>query len=238
MPTAVSEQIKILIELQKIDLQIYSLKKELEAHPARQKHAEHDFEKKQAALKAAEADLKTLQVKQKSMEVDLGSKEDKIVKLQGQLYSLKTNKEYQAMELEIKGLKADKSLLEEEILKFFDSIEAGKARVAKEKELLAVEEKKFKETAAAIQKESAALQAQVAEQEEKRKAFVPNIDPKILPQYEKLLKNREGLAIAPIRNNSCGGCNLGLPPQVVNEARGQDKFITCESCARMLYWVP
>ena len=237
MPTAVSEQIKILVELQKIDSEIYSLKKELEAHPVRQKQAEQDFEKKQASLKVAEADMKGLQVKQKSMEVDLGSKEDKIAKLGGQLYALKTNKEYQAMELEIKGLKADKSLLEEEILKFFDSIEAAKARVTKEKELLASEEKKFKETVEAIKKEAAALQADVTGHEEKRKAFLPNIDAKIMPQYERLLKNREGLAIAPIRNNACGGCNLGLPPQVVNEARGLEKFITCESCARMLYWV-
>ena len=171
------------------------------------------------------------------MEVDLGSKEDKITKLQSQLYSLKTNKEYQAMEFEIKALKADKSLLEEEILKFFDTIEIAKAKVQKEKEFLSVEEKKHKEDLTVMQARAAEIKAEIQVHEEKRKAFVPSIDPKVLPQYERLLKNREGLAIAPIRNNSCGGCNIGLPPQVVNEARMQDKFLTCESCARMLYWV-
>ena len=236
MPIVVSEQIKILAELQKIDVEIYSLKKESEGHPALQKEAEQNFEKKKASLKLAENEQRALQLKQKEMEVDLQSKEDKIKKLQSQLYSLKTNKEYQTMELEIKGLKADQSVLEDEILRFFDSIEASKAKSLKEKELLAGEEKKFKEFSAALAARGAEIQAQIQAHQEKRKAFLPGIDPKILPQYEKLLKNREGLALAPIRNNSCGGCNIGLPPQVINEARLQEKFITCESCARMLYW--
>ena len=236
MPTIISEQIKILAELQKIDAEIYALKKELETHPELQKQAEHDFEKKKASLKLAENDQRNLQVKQKEMEVDLQSKEDKIKKLQSQLYSLKTNKEYQTMEFEIKALKADKSVLEEEILKFFDSIEEAKTRTLKEKELLAEEEKRYKGVIEALKNQASEIQSQVQAGEEKRKVFLPSIDPKILPQYERLLKNREGLAIAPIRNNSCGGCNIGLPPQVVNEARMQEKFIVCESCARMLYW--
>lgn len=237
MTATISEQIKILAELQKIDSEIYTLKKELETHPEIQKRSDQEFEKKKTALKAAEEEQRALQVKQKGLEVDLGSKEDKIKKLQAQLYSLKSNKEYQTMEFEIKALKADNSLLEEEILKLFDSVEAAKAVVLKEKEFLSGEEKRHKEELAVIQKRTAEIRADVQAHEEKRKMFVPSVDPKVLPQYERLIKNREGLAIAPIRNNTCGGCNIGLPPQIVNEARMQDKLLTCESCARMLYWV-
>ena len=238
MTAIISEQIKILAELQKIDSEIYALRQEIEAYPEIQKKADQEFDNKKLNLKSAEDEHRALQAKQKGMEIELGSKEDKIAKLQSQLFSLKSNKEYQAMDFEIKALKADKSLLEEEILIFFDSIETAKAKVTKEKELLSVEEKKHKEELSVTQKRIAEIQADIQVHEEKRKAFTPSIDPKILPQYEKLLKNREGLAIAPIRNNSCGGCNIGLPPQIVNEARMLEKFITCESCARMLYWAP
>lgn len=238
MPTIVSEQIKILAELQTIDSDIYSLKKELETHPEIKKEADRNFDSKKTVLKAAEEELKNIQVRQKNLEMDLGSKEEKVKKLQGQLYSLKSNKEYQAMELEIKGLKADDSLLEEEILKTFDAVEAAKAKVQKEKEFLLTEEKKYKAQLEVLNQRATEIQSAIQVFEEKRKVFVPNIDSKILPQYERLLKSREGLAIAPIRNNSCGGCNIGLPPQVVNEARMQEKFLTCESCARMLYWAP
>lgn len=236
MPTAINEQIKILAELQKIDFEIYGFKKELEGHPALQKKLDEDFERKKAGLKAAETRLKETQVKQKEREVDLQAKEDKIKKLQSQLYQLKSNKEYSAMELEIKGLKADNSLLEEDILKGMDGVEEAKAAVAKEKEALAQEEARYKEKSAALKKEGDEWRAKTAVLEEKRKAYLPNIEPRLLGQYEKLLKSRDGLALAPVKNNACGGCHLGLPPQVVNEIQMQEKLITCESCARILYW--
>lgn len=238
MTATINEQIKILAELQKIDVQIYGLKKELEAHPAIQKKADEDFERKKSSLKAAEAKLKDAQVRQKEKENDLLSKEEKIKKLQSQLYQLKTNKEYSAMELEIKGLKADNSLLEEEILKMFDAVEGAKAEVAAEKAKLSSEETKHKEASDVLKKEEERIRAAVAEFDEKRKSYLPNIEPKLLSQYEKLLKSREGLALAPVKNNSCGGCHLGLPPQVINEIQMHDKLIVCESCARILYWQP
>ncbi|HTL69675.1 MAG TPA: C4-type zinc ribbon domain-containing protein [Candidatus Eisenbacteria bacterium] len=238
MPTAINEQIKILAELQKVDSEIYRLRKELAGIPALQKKVEDDFEKKKAGMKAAEADLKAAQLKQKEKEGELASKEEKIKKLQGQLYSLKTNKEYTAMDLEIKGLKADNSLIEEEILRSFDGVEAAKAKCAAEKEALVIEEKKSKEETAVHTKRAAELTAAAAELDEKRKAYLPNIDPKLLSQYERVLKGREGLALVPVRNNSCGGCHIGLPPQTVNEVMMQEKLIFCEECARILYWMP
>ena len=236
MVTVFVEQIKQLVELQKIDSEIFKLKKELAEHPALEKKGQAAFEKKKAALKAAEDEQKTHQLKQKEKEIELQSKEDKISKLQGQLYQLKTNKEYSAMELEIKGSKADKSLLEEEILRLLDTVDAARSKCAREKEFLAGEEKKFKEETDALKKRAAELGAALAEGEGQRKAFTPNVDAKLLSQYERILKGRDGLALVPVLNNACSGCHLGLPPQVVNEVHMQDKLIVCESCARMLYW--
>ena len=143
MSTAINEQIKILVELQKIDAGIYRLKKELSSHPETEKQLNAEFEKKKTHVKAAEDALKALQLKQKQKESDLASREDKILKLQGQLYQLKSNKEYSTMEQEIKGHKADKSLLEEEILISLDAVDQVKADLAKEKEALAKEEKLY-----------------------------------------------------------------------------------------------
>ncbi len=236
MTTTISEQIKILVELQKLDFQIYGLKRELAEHPGLQKKAEEIFERKKSGLKAAEAELKAVHSKQKEKEGDLQAKEEKVKKLQAQLYQLKSNKEYSVMDMEIKGLKADDSLLEEEILKLMDTLETAKAHAAKQKELLGIEEKKFKEESDALKKQADEIHASVAGLEEKRKAYLPNIETRLLGQYEKLLKGREGLALVPVKNNSCGGCHLGLPPQMVNEIQMQDKLIVCESCARILYW--
>ena len=236
MATTVNEQIKVLVELQKIDSEIFRQKKELASHPTIQKGLDAEFEKKKASVKTAEEGLKTLQLRQKQKESDLAVREEKIAKLQGQLYQLKSNKEYSAMELEIKGFKADKSLLEEEILGLLDSVDQAKAALAKEKESLSLEEKKHQTEIAELNRKSTEIQRMVSAGEEKRKAYTPNIESRLLSQYERILKSREGLALVPVRNNACGGCHMGLPPQVVNETQQHDKWILCESCARLLYW--
>ena len=236
MMTSIHEQTKILVELQKIDAGMFQLKKELAAHPAAQKELEAAFEKKKAKAKAAEDVLKAAQLQQKQKEGDLAQREEKILKLQGQLYQLKSNKEYSAMELEIKGFKADKSLLEEDILKLLDSVDAAKAVLAKEKEALSSEEKKFQADLAELKRKAAELQQGIEAEEAKRKTYTPNIEVRLLSQYERILKSREGLALVPIVNNACGGCHMGFPPQVVNEAQQHEKWIICESCARLVYW--
>ena len=236
MTTAINEQIKILVELQKLDSQIYKLKKELAGHPEQIKKLDADFEKMKVHLKAAEDELKSFQLKQKQKESDLAAREEKISKLQSQLYQLKSNKEYTAMEMEIKGMKADKSVLEEDILRMLDGVDQAKAALTREKEALSGEEKRYKEQADALKKQASEIEGAAKEFEEKRKAYTPNIEPRLLGQYEKLLKGREGLALVPVLNGSCGGCHMGLPPQVVNETQQHEKWILCESCARILYW--
>jgi len=236
MSVTINEQIKILVELQKIDSQAYLLKKELSTYPELERRLAAEFEKKKARVKASEDALKTLQLKQKQKEADLASREDKILKLQGQLYQLKSNKEYTAMEHEIKGQRADKSLLEEEILKLLDLTDQAKADLAKEKEALAKEEKALQAELEKLKERSAELTTAVEAAQNKRKIYVPNIEGRLLSQYERILKSREGLALVPVLNNSCGGCHMGLPPQVVNETQQHEKMIVCESCARILYW--
>ena len=236
MAATINGQIKILVELQKIDALAFGLKKELSGHPEIEKQSAAEFEKKKTRMKVAEEALKALQLKQKQKESDLASREDKILKLQGQLYQLKSNKEYSAMDHEIKGQKADKSLLEEEILIFLDSTDQAKTDLAKEKEALAKEEKSYQAELDSLKKRAAELAAGIAAEEDKRKTYTPNIEPRVLTQYERILKSREGLALVPVVNNSCGGCHLGLPPQVVNETQQHEKMIVCESCARILYW--
>lgn len=236
MAEVISGQLKVLAQVQKVDYQLHELRVQAAEIPVERKHIEAEFDKKKHALRQAEEELKNTQLGQKKKEGDLAAAEEKIKKLQSQLYQLKTNKEYQAMEMEIKGLKADKSLIEDDILKSFDAVEAAKARVAAEKAALAVKEKDFKVQQDQLAQRAAELDAKIAALDGERKGSVSGVDPKLLAQYDRILKNRDGLALVPVKDDSCGGCHMELPPQTIHEIRMQDKIIICESCARILYW--
>jgi len=229
------EQLKLLIELQGLDTQILRIERELESIPQALKKMDDAFEEKKSNLKRSEDALKALQMKRKEKEMDLESKEGSIKKFQAQLNQVKTNKEYSALNGEIGRTRADNSLIEEEILKIFDQMDAENQKIAKEKEFLKSEEgklaqqkKKFDEEIGRIKAEADGLNAQ-------RALLAGKIDKAVLTKYERIVKSKDGLAVVPVEGNSCQGCFRILPSQVIHEIRTKKELVCCGSCARILY---
>jgi len=233
----IEEQIKRLIELQKLDLEIFSLEKRKNAIPEDIALLTKEFEDSKKALKEVEDKLKQTQLKQKEKEVQLSTNEEQVKKLQGQLFQLKTNKEYQTMLSEIGRIKADSSVLEEEILKIFDLVDDDKSKIEEEKKVIAGKEKDFQAKKQELTNKLKDIEDTVAKLKEQRLTMTPAIDKEILARYERILNAKNGLAVVPIKNEICQGCFMGLPPQTVDIARMKNKLTFCENCARIIYIV-
>ena len=229
-------EISKLVKLQKIDMQIHNLCREKdEEKPAQLEKLKLEFEEKKKILETAAKDLKELQLKRKNKELDLATKEDAVRKAQGHLYQLKTNKEYQVKLTEIASLKADVSILEEEVLKALDAIEEAEKRLTAVKGSLAQEDKKFKEEENKITSRVYDIEIEIKGLEDKRSIFVNDVEPSLLSRYEKLLSTRSGLAIVHADNESCGACHMRVTAQTINEIKMYKDLIFCESCVRILY---
>jgi len=229
------EQINRLIDLQSVDSDIFRLKRERESKPKLIEDLEIRRDEEQAAVKAIEEKARANQVKRKERELDLQAKEENIKKLQAQLYQLKTNKEYQSMQQEIEGQKADKSRIEDDILVLMEESEFLSKEMEKEKSLFTEADKRLGDDRKKIESEIASLDNEIAALSSKRGELAALVDHKVLGHYDKVLSGRDGLAIVPVKNKACQGCFMNLPPQVINEIKMGDKIITCESCARILY---
>ncbi|MDP2941640.1 MAG: C4-type zinc ribbon domain-containing protein [Candidatus Omnitrophota bacterium] len=228
-------QINYLVGLQAVDSEIYGLRSEKEAKPQEIKAMELAFEAKKQSLAVLEKKLLDLQKQRKERELELATKEEAVKKLQGQLFSLKTNKEYQLMLQQIQDAKADGSLIEDKILELFDQADKAKAETEQEKERLKGEEKLFNEGKNKIEDRMKAIDDRLGVLDAQREQLVPSIDPQVLAQYERILQSRDGLAIVSAEDNSCHGCNMQVPPQVTNLIKMYDRLITCEVCNRILY---
>ena len=232
---SILEQIKKLVELQKIDAEIYEFKKGLKEKPALIEEFKERFEEQKTDLKGLEEKLKTLQLERKAKELDLQIKEQDIAKANTQLSQIKTNKEYTAKLTEIEYIKSDQSILEEKILISYEEIDRLTALIGKEKTVLVEEEKKFLAQKKEVEDTVKEIQQKVKVLETKRNQIVPDIDRITLARYERILVNKEGLAIVSIQGNACGGCYMNVPAQMINEIKMHDKIVYCEMCARMLY---
>ncbi|MDD4203127.1 MAG: C4-type zinc ribbon domain-containing protein [Candidatus Omnitrophica bacterium] len=232
----VQEQINKLKELQKIDKQIYDAENALEGFPEKLGSFNVLITEKESIFKDAEEKLKNVQVEQKERELELATKESQISKYEGQLLQLKTNQEYRAMQHEIASVKGDKSRAEEEILKGYDKVEEAKKELESKKSEYEKEKQKIEASRLEIEKQQKEFEQQLVGLKEGRKEKESDVDQDLLSIYKRLVAAKEGVGIVPLMGNACGGCNMSLPPQVVNEVRLGNKIIYCGNCSRILYW--
>lgn len=228
-------QLSNLIKLQTLDSEIYALRLEKTAKPEEIKAIEAAYEQKKAHAAELEKQSLDLQKQRKDKELELASKEEGIKKLQGQLYGLKTNKEYQTMLQQIQDAKADSSIIEDKVLELFDKADSVKNEMEKEKARLKQEETVFLNEKKKIEERIKLIDDRLAQLDSQRKIAMQDVDHKIITQYERILASRDGLAIVVVKGNSCGGCNMFVPPQVINLIKMYEHIITCEMCNRILY---
>jgi predicted nucleic acid-binding Zn-ribbon protein len=80
----------------------------------------------------------------------------------------------------------------------------------------------------------AAVQRELGEALEVRKAQASRLEPDLLQHYTRLQRSR-GVAVVAVTEGSCSGCGIALTPQRAMEIRRNDRMFTCASCNRILY---
>jgi predicted nucleic acid-binding Zn-ribbon protein len=232
----VDKQLELLIELQGLDTEISQLVKEKEAIPKEIRALEQRFSEEESRLEAIKRDLEDLQKRRRSQERELEHQGLEMKKRQGRLLEVKTNKEYSAILHEIEGLKEKQSALEDEILEVLEEIDRQAGQVKRQSERLAQEkaqcEQGRKEWEGKLTETEARLSALLKE----RANRASDIDPALMQTYMRVFENRQGLAVVPVRERSCSGCFVTLTPQVFQEAKKNDRIITCSNCNRFVYW--
>jgi len=232
----VNAELRTLIDLQALDTRIASLEADAARLPREiaAVHAAVDEAKK--AVETAKAKLDAARKSQRTKEKDLEDNRVKRQKFEGQLYQVKTNKEYSAVLGEIEEVKQEQARIEEEILTL---MELGERLAAEVKEA----ESRFKARESQGRGEEAALGDKLRDVEvdlvgvrSERAELTGHLPSTILTDYDKLLRHL-GAAIVPVvKPNFCGGCRVTMTPQRLQELRQQNALIHCESCGRYLYW--
>ena len=232
---SIKDQVKRLVELQKLDGEIYNLKQDLAAKPQVIKDLEAQFENGKAHLKSLEEKGKSLLVARKDLELDLKSKEADIGKAKTQLNLIKTNKEYSAKLSEIEYIKADQSVMEDKILASLEEGDSLNKEIEKEKIAVSNLEKEFLTKKRQAQDDMAVIEDRIKVLESQRGQVIPEVDKTILKRYEKILNRKDGIGIAPVQGTTCGGCFMNVTHQMINAIKMHEQLIECEICSRILY---
>ena len=224
-----------LLELQKLDLKISELRqKELELPRQKDKYKIHR-ERLAAEMKNSEERCKRLLMEQRECAGEIEQRQAQIVKYDGQLYSIKKNEEYKALLYEIDLLKKQIAVKEERILALMIEHDEAKEALAADKERIQGELNKIEAECALIDKNLEALTAERKMLVKSRPPLAEKVDKQLLARYERISKVRTP-AVVPLKEEVCGGCFMGVRPQIVNEIMANDKVHACQHCGRLLYY--
>jgi uncharacterized protein len=228
-------KLKQLIQLQKIDSQILKLHTRLNELPQKLKLQRETLTAIIAKHDAAHHELDRLTKERHTCELDLKQDEESVKTFSNQLYSVKTNEQYNALKHEIAQIKDKISKTEDTILELMDKLDIAKKLLDEQKKKVEEGKRVFAEEEKEILAEEVQVKGQVAELELKRKDITVNIDTTILAAYQKISQRWHGQALASIKGEICQGCSMKLPPQVIAEVNKNDKIVRCENCARILF---
>jgi len=233
----VDSQLQTLIELQGLDSRIAVLDAEAARLPKQIETIETALADARKAVDTLRAKLDTTRKDLRTREKDLDVIAGKRGKAEGRLYEVKTNKEYSAVLVEIEDIKQEKARFEEEILALMETQErlAGDIREAEGR--LKTREEQAKQDIGVVREKLAGVEQQLAAARTEREALAKKLPRAVLHDYERILKARGGVAVAPVTlTGICGGCRVTIRPQALQELRAATGLMVCESCGRYLYW--
>ncbi len=229
------ETLGLLYTLQEKDIKIFELKENLTKLPKVIDDKNKQIADLKASFESKKAEYVRLNSLKKEKEALLATKEASIAKHTADLNTIKANDMYKNCLLEIEKAKADKSVVEDEILQLMEDIDKEIVNLKKYEEETKTKEAEInKEIAEAKQTiEKAKENIEVVQKE--RDEFAKTIDKNILSQYERIRESRNGQGIATIDGESCSGCNMVLRPQLIVQATKCKELVYCDNCSRILF---
>ncbi len=89
-----------------------------------------------------------------------------------------------------------------------------------------------------LEEERADIERRMHQTLQERQTLAAQVSRDAMNVFERVAHGRKGLAVAEARDGLCTVCHVRLRPQVFNEVRRNDSLIQCDSCQRILYFVP
>jgi len=229
-------ELETLCQVQKLDTKIIENEKKRALGPQRIEEMTREVgQLKEKAAKEKEV-IEELEKERRKKEQELEAEKAQVKKVETKLSEVKTNKEYQAILKEIEAARAANDKTEEEIILLMERVEELKKDHQSSVKQLSKREKETAEEIRELEKEIKTVDGVVADLRREKEKLLKDVGADLKARYKILIEKRGGLAVVNVKNGTCLGCFMNIPPQLFIEVMKNSKLITCPSCNRIFFY--
>jgi hypothetical protein len=235
VPDELRRILRHLVELQRIDAERSQVQARLDAAPGKIDAVRAALAKSERGWEATEEERRALGEKRKECERVIRECEEKIRALEARLYSVKSQREYDAGQEETQSLRRRISAQEDVELAIMEEEErlapTNEKTVAAREAQRADAEREIARLEALRREDEATLEALNRD----RGRFTGELPQRLLDRYEALVSRHPTSAVVRATpEGTCGGCQLQLVHQTMIDVEECKKITACRHCSRLL----
>ena len=226
-----------LLELQRLDSQIATLRAEIDASPKRILEADAKLNGAHTRVAAAKQAHTAVLAERKKFEFEAQQWKDRARKYREQTAAVKTNEAYKALQHEIAGAEAEAAKAEDRQLEIMMNAEETERRVKSAEAELREDEKNINAERDQIKAHMLREKKELEVLNGQRERAAAPIPEEVMNLYTRIAKRHNGVALAQVRENQCRGCGMRVLPHIAQEIlqESNEEIFRCENCGLIFY---
>lgn len=230
------KQIEQLVELQKVDDAIFTVKKELTQAPRELHDLEQRFAASEEQRNKVMDKLTHIQEQQKRLSLEIDDDSVRIKKSKSKLMQVGNTREYHAMMREMDSMEKLNRTREEEKVALLEELQLQNDALAEIDRTYGALKAELEVKRESLQERLDKAAARLADLERSRANAGSEVPQPVFMRYEFIRRRLEHPVIVPVEEGVCSGCHIAIPPQAFIELQRGQQILSCPNCQRLIYW--
>ncbi|QDT05262.1 Putative zinc ribbon domain protein [Rubripirellula lacrimiformis] len=226
---------ELLRTLHRIHRQLTDLHSRIDRGPRQIKAGETLVAKATADVESARQAIKAAKVTSDEKQLQLATREARMKELQAKLNTAASNREFNTLKDQIAADEQANLVQSDEIFEALEQIDVLEKALAEAEAELKKQQSEHTVRVKEVESKQVILKDDLAGVEQQLAAYEAKIPAAVLGDYKRITSAKGEDALAPVDENSCGGCYQTLTTQHIETLR-MSVLMRCPNCNAFLYF--
>lgn len=229
------DQLKLLEELQRHDARLQELEGVMKELPQKLTAAENAILELEKLLLKERSELVDTEAFRQSQEDDQRDAESQLSRAKSKLSQVKNLRESNAAQRELETTRRQLDVRDEEVQKLATALSQQRDKITEHEAVLEKERQALEAQRQVVNQRLGELKGQFDEAKAAREETAKHLKPEVLRKYGTI-RMRRGMAVVAVKDGTCRGCHMNIPPQLYNVLQKGSSLELCPNCNRIIYW--